>query len=216
MAAQAACSACSWNSERQDACRYESHVKLFYGVSDRGAWSIGSHLILKERSNNHPNFEAANIRFLKERTSIPIPTIVDEWSENDGRYFILTKRILGERLDTVWTNLSTVDKNRIAQQTAEYLMQLRGLHSPDMQSLGGQPIYSAFLFPNGYGLPHGPLSSDQELWAEMIKSLKGVPQKLIWLLEKQIPAAGPYTFMHGNLMMVNIIVKDGNLAGILD
>jgi hypothetical protein len=101
MAAQAVCSAYSWNSEQQDACRYESHVKLFYGMSNQGAWSIGSHLILKEQSNNHPNFEAANIRFLKERTLILILTIVDKWSKNDGQYFILTKHILGECLDIV-------------------------------------------------------------------------------------------------------------------
>jgi hypothetical protein len=32
------------------ACRYQSHVNLFYGVSNRGVWSLGSNLILKERS----------------------------------------------------------------------------------------------------------------------------------------------------------------------
>lgn len=57
MTVEAPCSACSWSSERQDGCYYDSHVKLFYGVSDRGVWSLGSNLILKERSNNPPNFE---------------------------------------------------------------------------------------------------------------------------------------------------------------
>ncbi len=65
---------------------------------------------------------------------------------------MLTKRIYGEPLNTVWPTMSLADKERIAQQTAEcLLLQLRELHSPQMQSLDGQPIYSAFLFPNDLG-----------------------------------------------------------------
>ena len=75
------CEACSWTPERQNRCRYDSHVKLFYGVSDRGVWSLGSQFILKERSSNPPNFEASNIRFLKEKTSIPVPTIIEDWKK---------------------------------------------------------------------------------------------------------------------------------------
>jgi hypothetical protein len=98
MSSDSPCTACSWTSERQDPCRYHSHVKLFYGVSDRGVWSLGSNLILKERSDSPPNFEAANIQFLNEHTTIPVPALVEEWHEADGQYFILTKRIRDEPL----------------------------------------------------------------------------------------------------------------------
>ena len=158
MATNVPCDTCSWNPERQDSCRYHSHVKLLYGVSDRGVWSLGSQFILKGRGTNPPNFEAENIRFLKEKTSIPLPTVVEDWKEVDGRYFMLTKRIHGEPLNDVWPILPAADRERIAEQTAEYLLQLRDLHSPRMQSVSGQPIYSALLFLNGYGVPHGPLS----------------------------------------------------------
>lgn len=210
------CEACSWTPERQNRCRYHSHVKLFYGVSDRGVWSLGSQFILKERSSNPPNFEASNIRFLKEKTSIPVPIIVEDWEEDHNRYFMLTKRIHGESLDAAWPTLSTADRERVAKQTAECLLQLRKLHSPQMQSVDGQPIYSAFLFPNGYGLPHGPLSSDDELWREMAKSLETVPEKARQRLRERMPSASPYTYTHGDLTSVNIIVKEGNLVGILD
>ncbi|KAF2195833.1 kinase-like protein [Zopfia rhizophila CBS 207.26] len=193
MAAEAPCTACSWTSERQGSCRYDSHVKLFYGVSDRRVWSLGSNFILKERSNQPPNFEARNIQFLKENTTIPVPTVVEEWNEENERYFMLTKRIRGDALNT-----------------------LRQLHSPHMQSLGEQLLYSAFLFPNGYGLPHGPLSSDDELWTEMETALKSVPKKARWRLQERMPSAGPYTFTHRDLTNVNIIIEDGNLTGILN
>lgn len=193
MTAQAPCSACSWTPERQAGCRYNSHVKLFYGVSDRGLWSLGFNLILKERSDEPSNFEAANARFLKEKTSIPLPTIVEDWREDDGCYFVLMKRVRGEPLSSLWATMPTRDKERVAKQTAEYLIQLRQLHSPRMQSLGGQPLYSVFLFPTGYGLPHGPFSSDDELWSEMAMALKGVPEDACLRLRRCMPPAAPYT-----------------------
>lgn len=62
MTSSTPCSACSWTTERQKGCRYESHVKLFNGCSDRGVWSLGSQLILKERgANSHRGYEAPNI-----------------------------------------------------------------------------------------------------------------------------------------------------------
>lgn len=211
MAVQTPCTPCIWTSERQDGCRYDSHVKLFYGVSDRGVWSLGSNLILKERSINPPNFEAINLRFLKKETSI-----VEDWREGDGRYFLPTKRIRGDLLNTAWATMPTAYRERVAKQTAEYLMQLRELHAPQIQSLDGQPVYSACLFPNGYGLPHGPCSSDDELWAEMTVALKGVPEQARLRLRERMPSAAPYTFTHRDLTNVNIIVEDGSLAGILD
>ncbi|KAM0413599.1 hypothetical protein ACHAPT_013623 [Fusarium lateritium] len=163
-----------------------------------------------------PNFEAENIRYLREQTTIPVPIIVEEWSEENGRYFIITKRIRGEPLSAVWGSMSTAERDGVAKQTADFLHQLRQLRSPRMQSLGGRPIFSAFLFPNGYGLPHGPLSSDDELWEEMTKSWKGVPEKARQRPRERMPPAIPYTFTHGDLTNVNIIVEGGNLAGIID
>ena len=61
---------------------------------------MGSSLILKERSNSPPNFEAANIRFLSQNTTISVPQIIQEWSEDNGRYFIITRRIRGEPLSS--------------------------------------------------------------------------------------------------------------------
>lgn len=216
MATENTCSACSWSPTRQDACRYQSHVNLFYGVSNRGVWSLGSNLILKERSSDPPNFEAPNVRFLASRTSIPIPQIVEEWQEDDGASFLLTKRIRGQTLSEIWPKMTSADKERVAKQTAEYLMQLHELRSDRLESIGGHPIYSAFLFPNGYGIGHGPFSSDDELWAEMSLALTQVPEQVRSKLRQRMPAATPYTFTHGDLTNVNIIVENGNLAGILD
>ena len=75
------CSACSWTTERQKYCSYESHVELFYEAGDRGVWSLGSNLILKDQGPSLSTFEVPNIQFVQEETSIPVPTIVESWEE---------------------------------------------------------------------------------------------------------------------------------------
>jgi hypothetical protein len=55
------CPACSWTKAKQDRCGYSSHVKLFYGASNRGAWAIGSAVILKERPDLQPRNEVKNM-----------------------------------------------------------------------------------------------------------------------------------------------------------
>ncbi|GIK04892.1 hypothetical protein Aspvir_008990 [Aspergillus viridinutans] len=212
----ASCSACSWTLERQEGCRYESHVKLFYEMSDRGVWSLGSKFILKERSNSPPNFEAANLKFLRKETSIPLPDVLDDWTEDNGRYFLLMSRVPGVPLSSVWENMPASERENIAKQTADYLVQLRKLQSETMHALRDQPLYSASLFPTGYGLPHGPFSSDEELWADMSMALKGVPEAVRLRLRERMPPATPYTFTHGDLTYVNIMVKNGQLTGIID
>ncbi|KAB8206048.1 kinase-like domain-containing protein [Aspergillus parasiticus] len=178
--------ACSWASTRQEECLYNSHVKLFYGVSNRGN----------------------------------IDTSSQSRQEDDGTCFLLTKRIQGRPLSEAWPTMSETDKERVAKQTAEYVTQLRELQSSKLESLGGQQLYSAFLFPNGYGIGHGPFSSDDELWAEMSLSLSlslsNVPEEIRSQLRQRMPSAAPYTFTHGDFTNVNIMVHNGNLSGILD
>lgn len=216
MANEVPCAACSWSTHRQESCRYKSHMKLFYGVSDRGVWSVGSKLVIKERSDTHPNFEARNARFLQGNTTIPVPDIIEEWTENDGSYFLVMRRIPGVPLSAAWPEMSEPDRDRVARQTAGYLAQLRRLHSSQLQSLHDQPLYSAFLFRDGFGLPHGPLSSDDQLWQEMAKALQGISDKARHHLRSRMPPAAPYTFTHGDLTIHNVMVKDGNVSGIID
>ena len=211
------CSACSWTAERQKYCGYESYIKLFYEAGDRGVWSLGSNLILKDRGASLPTFEVPSLRFVQKETSIPVPTVVESWEEG-SHTLTLMNRIPGEPLSKAWPKLSTYEKEVIARETAEYLLQLRNLQSDKMQALGGRPIYSNFLFQDEESeLPHGPLASDDALWADMEHGLKEtVPEAARIRLRKFMPTAAPYTFTHSDLTNVNIMVENGHLTGIID
>ncbi|KAK7221430.1 hypothetical protein V2G26_009433 [Clonostachys chloroleuca] len=215
MASENVCSACSWSPERQDGCRYYSQIKLFYGVSDRGVWSVGSKLVIKDRPARPPNSEAVNITFLQAHTTIPVAPIITSWDEGDRSFFV-SKRIPGKPLNEAWADMSTDDKHRVAKQTAAYLDQLRSLHCPHIQTVDGKPVFATFLFPVGYGIPHGPFSSDEELWEEFAKALQHVPEHATKRLRERMLTSRPYTFTHGDLTHVNIMVENGQLTGILD
>ena len=208
------CSACSWTVERQKACRYKSHVQLFYGCSDRGVWSLGSKLILKERGTSHRGYEVPNLRFINNKTTIPVPAVVEDWEEEDHT-FTLLRRMPGETLHEAWPKLTDNQKEKIAKETAEHLTQLRKLQSDKIQALDGRPIYNDFLFLDS-GLPHGPFSSAAELWDDMARSLEGIPDAARDRFRSYMPPAEPYTFTHSDLTDVNIMVENGHLTGIID
>ncbi|KAB8229001.1 aminoglycoside phosphotransferase family protein [Aspergillus alliaceus] len=199
MAPTEPCSACSWTTERQEGRRYRSHVRLFYAVSDRGIWSLRSNLVLREKGAILPVFEAPNLWFVQANTSIPVPTVVECWKEEDDHALLLTKRIPSEPLSTAWLKLSADQRETIAKQTADYLLQLRELQSDRIQALDGYP------------------ATDDKLKAEMECGLQeSVPETVRQRLRRRMLPATPFTFTHGDLTNLNIMVQDCSFTGIID
>ncbi|KAI9758646.1 MAG: hypothetical protein M4579_002957 [Chaenotheca gracillima] len=186
----APCPACGWTDQRQRCCGYDSHVKLFYGAGNRGAWALGSDFILKERPDEPPRNETPSIRLLKEHTTIPIPTIVKHWVDGKGRAFTLSERIQGQTLEEAW--------------------------SPRIEGFDGAPAFYGLFFGGDHNAPHGPFSTDAELWKELVIRLEKLPEKVKIGMGKRFPTCTPYTLTHGDLTSCNIIVKEGHLAGIID
>ncbi|KAL2814414.1 kinase-like protein [Aspergillus granulosus] len=209
------CEACSWTKAKQERCSYSSHVKLFYGASNRGAWAIGSAVILKERPDLYPRNEVKNTEFVRQHTTIPVPKVLREWVDDSSRYFVLTERISGETLQDAWSALSGSQKENIATQVADCIHQLRRFQSPVMKSVDDGPLYSGWLFLNGSETPHGPIKSDKEMGESLISSLH-IPETASSRFMRRLPTCTPYTLTHGDLNIQNIVVKDGELAGILD
>lgn len=179
-------------------------------------WSLGSQYVLKDRESNPPDYEPQNTRFLQDVTSIPVPSTVLEWTEPDNTSMRIVKRIDGESLEKVWPSLSETERHDIAKQTCSYLAQLRGLHSARIESLDHKPLFDSSLFAGGDNIPHGPLTSDDELWNAMIGNITQLPDTVQNILRQSMPPATPYTFTHADLSQVNIMVKDGQVTGIID
>ncbi|KAF2822649.1 kinase-like protein, partial [Ophiobolus disseminans] len=209
------CPACSWTTWDRLHCCYTSHIKLIYTASDRGVWSLGPKYIFKERPASPPTFEPQNLRFIAENTTMPIPTLITDY-EDDGRTYIQMTRGPGETLEEAWPRLTSEENEGVARDTAAYLAQLRGLKGGKMAGLGEKPVYNTFLFHDDFGVPHGPISSSADLWAHLALQLKDIPAPARERMRQRMPAAESYTFTHGDLAIVNIMGKDGKLAGIID
>ncbi|KAJ6005128.1 hypothetical protein N7540_012927 [Penicillium herquei] len=214
---QVPCLACTWTPERQRYCGYKSNLKLFYEAGDRGAWSLGSKFILKDRNSNPPNHEAATTTFLKENTTIPLPGIAKEWTDGT-RHFVLAERVPGQTLEKVWPKIPEEKREELAKETAEYLSQLRQFHSPKMQSVNRQPLNDVFLFGGESSTSHGPFSTQEELWNTIFANLKDVPDEVAAIWKERMPSPLPWTLTHGDLTNCNIMVdpETFKLTGIID
>ena len=87
--------------DKQKRCCCSSHVKLIYGAHNRGVWSIFSGFILKGRPNEGPNIGVKTLKYLANHTEIPVPKVLHDWVDREGRYFTLEERIDGQALEEV-------------------------------------------------------------------------------------------------------------------
>ncbi|KAJ5814722.1 hypothetical protein N7474_006499 [Penicillium riverlandense] len=212
-----ACIACGWTAAQQRNCHYSSHVKLFYGASKRGVWSIGSDVILKERPDDEtPKTEVTTLNHLAtHHPDIPAPRILRDWVDGAGTYFVLSERIHGQTLEQAWSSLSGTQRTDIADQLVELRKRLRSITSPSIQCVDGSPAYPALLF-SGFN-PHRSFHSDLELWDALSLTLpNSLPQRALENLKERLPKCAPYVLTHCDLNLGNIIVKDGEVVGLLD
>lgn len=170
------CVACGWTLDEQKKCDYTSHLKLFYGASTRGVWSIGSDVILKDRPDDGPiaRIELKTLNLLATRTNIPIPNILRDWVDRDGRHFIMIERIDGQTLEEAWPSLSESQRVAIADQVVQMRKQLRSsVTSTSIQCVDQSPCYPGLLFFDIE--PRGPFHSAQELWDTLALTLQHLP-----------------------------------------
>ncbi|CAI7674349.1 unnamed protein product [Penicillium discolor] len=164
----------------------------------------------KEAAPTKVAHEVINTHFIKENTTMPVPTTVQEWTEGE-KYSQIVERVPGVPLEEIWPSIPQPDQERLARQTAEYLGQLRSFHSAQMQSLHG-PVWCFHLFHNDeVGVTNGPLGTADELWDILMKSLcDKVPEVVRLRLRDRMPSPHPWTFTHGDLTNCNIIVDPAN------
>lgn len=191
-------------------------------------WSIGASIIIKEspRDLTHetPFDERHILDFVQRRTTIPIGLVIDEKIEREGSnnpvHVMIRGMIQGVSLDRLdWSDISPDQRRRYADQTVDLIRQLRGLTEAYMGRLGKTPLVDMMLFNVNNPIPQGPFNTDDELWAAMAATLGPVgrfPQQALDKLRSQMPSCAPYTFTHGDLSQGNIIVRDGNVVGLID
>ncbi|GKZ18928.1 hypothetical protein AbraIFM66951_001886 [Aspergillus brasiliensis] len=206
---------CGCSLEEQSLRRWFNPIKFIRGSRAGGVWTISTDLVLKgyPKFADHLKNEAQALELLAAYPYIPAPRAVRDWVDQSGSYFLLQTRLDGKTLNSAWPSLSADQKATIADQVAAVCKQLHAITSPSIQSIDGGacPLYSVFDYAN----LQGPFHSDSQFRDAVSRGL-ALPQKEKDDLMKRFPVCTPYVLTHGDLNTGNIMVKDGQLVGIID
>lgn len=186
---------------------------------------ISPHLIVKTGVFAHLA-EAATLRFIAEKTSIPVPGVHCAFV-NKSRAFIVMERPQGVTLAVAWKSLSDVQCAAISAQIKSMFQELRSLPPPPgvgIENCVGGSLRHCLV--RQHSLRFGPFKTIHEfhLWLREEFQPEDYPSReddQDWKEIKQMVAQqdGPWSppvFTHGDLRPSNIMVYGGRVSGIIN
>ncbi|KAF3924186.1 hypothetical protein ABW21_db0200973 [Orbilia brochopaga] len=173
--------------------------------------------------------EAETLKFVKARTSVPVPEVYDVYEKTQIIYIFMSK-VEGKTLASVWDKLSDEAAAKVASQLKKYIHEWQSLTSEFYGNVAGGPCGEIFFGHNSMRSPdqtnptYGPYSSREEYNAGLLEALTnsrpwGMRDKRQERVEETIRALNDEkkVFSHGDLHTGNIMVSDsGDVTGILD
>lgn len=164
---------------------------------------------------SHLGPEYPMTHFLDENSTIPVAKNMKHWSDSTSNFFLMD-RVPGESLLKIGGEFSWDDFLVIADEVAEYLVQLRKFTSDKLQVPDGSLIRDK-TFGRKYSLDFWTSDVD-EWWARVEPSIRDKSRKdrLMELFSLHIKPGGPFVLSHGDLNLQNIMVKDKHVSGIID
>ncbi|KAK6955755.1 hypothetical protein Daesc_003399 [Daldinia eschscholtzii] len=191
----------------------------------RYVWTLGDTYILKQRAYEpgcevevlNADFASENLE--QEQGIPPIPETELAWREGD-RFFVIQRRIEGDALDKILGQLASGDIARIGRQVGQFLLHLKSITSQHMERLDGRPVNDFRLFKPLPDPSYGEYSvcvSDSDLASMLGLSIANRLDKPSFdEFMARMPSSQPFTFSHSDLHEGNIMIKDGNFAGLID
>jgi len=204
--------------------RLASHTTAKIYARDGLCTRVSRNKILKTGRRVHLT-ESATMKYLAENTTIPVPKVYCSFLHKNRAYIVM-ERIQGEELSKAWKNMSKESIDGVLAQLGKIFQQLRALNPPGMgvESCIGGSLYDSRI-PRG-NPRFGPFKSIQDFhfWLRQDftpESLKDREQDQDWhdlqhMMSEQDGLWSPPTFTHGDLNPSNVIVREGNVVGIID
>ena len=162
--------------------------------------------------------EAASLRFVREKTSLPVPEVFDAYvDEGSGHAVIVMEYIEGKDLDAEWDSYTQEQKEHIVRQLKSYLDQLRAIPGNFVGSVDGSHCEDQFF--DGHPDFSGPFDSVSAFHAGLVKVLQATGSyawtKMVIRFIESLPDC-KIVFTHNDIAPRNILVKDGSIVGIVD
>ncbi|KAI1170872.1 kinase-like protein [Nemania sp. FL0916] len=182
-------------------------------------WLYNAQTVLK-RIEGCSLAEAEAMRLVRERTSIPVPKILKSFYQSDyDASFIFMEYIPGEPLDLAWESCTASQRQNIVSQLKTMMQELRSISG---NFIGTVPhgACNDQIFGNAVH-QYGPYDDETAFCAGIALSLRACDahpaftEKVVTLVEA-LPRHNRIVFTHGDLVPRNILVRDGNVVGIVD
>ena len=103
----------------------------FYTKTKSGDFTVrvSTHYVAKYGPDPIHLQEGDNMLFIKQATTIPVPTVYKVYEE-DGTNFLVMEHVPGKTLKELWPQLPLVGKETFTRQIRRYIQDLRALPSP--------------------------------------------------------------------------------------
>lgn len=97
---------------------------------------VGTHYVVKYGKRYTPVREGENMLFVKQKTTIPVPTVYKIYKEGDY-HFLIMEYVVGKTLKELWPKLPLIGKKTFSRQIRRYIEELRAIPSPSPGYFGG-------------------------------------------------------------------------------
>lgn len=172
--------------------------------------------------------EASTMRFVAQRTSIPVPKVYCSFKHKDIT-FIVMRRVRGQMLiggpDSTavsWKQRSSESRAKILTQLRDMVDEMRSLSPPSdgkVANVDGGSLWECRL-PGGTGR-FGPFEDVAAFHLHLRKGMPSPPhpdqlEEVKDLIARQEKGSWPLRFTHGDLSSFNILVRGDEVVGVLD
>lgn len=160
--------------------------------------------------------EAHAISFIRDHSEIPVPKILNAYSQ-DGKNYIVMEYIEGDLLKDVSYTMAEEELAVIVEELRSYISSMRRLRAPEGVLIGSVtqgPAIDRRQFGPASG---GPFQSERDFNEWQLAQLRpGVALASREMYADMHKNSNQILFSHGDLAFHNIIVKDGHVKAIID
>ncbi|KAI8657860.1 APH domain-containing protein [Fusarium keratoplasticum] len=147
---------------------------------------------------------------------IPVPPVHDAHTAPDGQVRIRMEYVQGERLDTLWPEMSVEQKKDIARQLRVIVDKMRSVVPPQdlISACDGSEIRDTRV----HFTYHSPPCHDENAFNEFLLSglYEDTPPLVREALSRRLRADHRIVFTHCDLTSRNILVQDEKIQGLVD
>ncbi|KAI0676462.1 kinase-like domain-containing protein [Trametes maxima] len=184
---------------------------------------LASNILVKVGPETHlRESEAKATVLVRERTTIPVPTIY-RFFRHDGFSYLVLEYVHGDTLDACWDDLSNWQKLRIAFTLRNYVRQLRRIRTPQTEKQVPGPITDDPSHPLPCYTPAlGEYRVDAFASYNQLRDWMNGRYRVTERLHREhvgwppFDDSEPLVFVHGDLCLRNIILGTDNRVWLID